>query len=228
MGSSLTEPAAMLTNRIDKATVRAWRTSLVAWSEPDGFALQVEEIRATPGFREAVFKQAGFDFFRDAWMAGRIASYLGPKRVRLCPDAGLDFELDFDCEIKKYEVTEADKPGRRRGDEAIESVPKPDPVEAWRRRFEAIYPAVTGVVQKKIKKPYTIDTHLVIYVNLGCYGAYRDEGIEVLRHATESAKDHFREVLTYWEGNLYRFWKGGKDEFQAWTPHSLDDVDDWP
>jgi hypothetical protein len=217
----------MSSKRFDKLTLRRW-SNLSEWSEPDAFAAQVEEIRVTPGFREAVFKQAGLVFFRDAWVAGRVATYLRPKRVRLCSNVRPDFELDLDGEIKKYEVTEADEPGRKRGDEPIKSVVEPDPVEAWRERFEAIRPAVTAVIVKKTKKLYAADTQLVIYVNLGCYGAYLDEGIEVLRNATEPAKDHFREVFTYWEGNLYRFWTLGKSDFRSWTPNSLEEIDDWP
>src|SRR5207249_4187366 len=107
----------------------------------------------------------------------RIATALGAKQVRLCPGERPDFELMFDEETWQYEVTEADMPGRRRGDESTTPVVEFDPVEDWRKRFEAIPVSLKSVVGKKLEKNYNPDISLVVYVNLGSYGAYRNEGL---------------------------------------------------
>ena len=44
--------------------------------------------------------------------------------------------------------------GRRRGDEIEVPSLEPDPVENWRRRFEAIPAALNRVVTKKMAKDY--------------------------------------------------------------------------
>jgi hypothetical protein len=106
--------------------------------------------------------------------------------------------------------------GRRRGDETEGLTIQPDPVENWRKRFEAIPAALDRVVGKKVRKDYEPSDSLVIYVNLGCYGAYVDEGLPILRDGTSLAKDSFRRVFVLWEGVLYRFWQNGRLSFDRW------------
>jgi hypothetical protein len=208
--------------KLDSATIRRWRTKLTRWADPAAFDEFVEAIRRAPGFDEVVFTQAGLDFFRDAWLAAKIAQRLSADRVRLCPADRPDFELDFAGEIRSYEATEADMPDRRRGDEPIDRDAQEDPVEDWRKRFDAIGPSVGAVVAKKLQKTYDPEVRLLIYVNLGCYGAYLTEGAQVLRAATEPAKHRFKEVFAYWEGNLYLFWQNGGPAFRLWKADADD------
>ncbi|MGY3495936.1 hypothetical protein [Bradyrhizobium sp. USDA 4502] len=97
--------------------------------------------------------------------------------------------------------------GRRRGDEPDDVNWRPDPVEEWRKRFEAIPAALDRVVSKKISKSYPLGVALVVFVNLGCYGAYVEEGIPILHAGTEPVKDKFSSVFATWEGNLYKCWE---------------------
>ena len=59
--------------------------------------------------------------------------------VRLVASQRPDFEIRIDGQIQQFEATEADIEGRRRGDEPDDPYLRPDPVENWRRRFEAIH-----------------------------------------------------------------------------------------
>jgi len=100
---------------------------------------------------------------------------------------------------------------------------EPDPVENWRKRFDAIPTALNRVITKKLTKDYQSDVSLVIYVNLGCYGAYVSEGVPILCEGASLAKDKFKRVFVFWEGNFYKFWEDGKDVFEKWQYARLDD-----
>jgi hypothetical protein len=151
---------------------------------------------------------------RDAWIASRVARALSSDMVRLVSAERPDFEIQIDGKIEQFEATEADMKGRRRGDEPDDLELRPDPVENWRRRFEAIPEALDRVVAKKLKKDYLPEVNLAIYVNLGCYGAYIREGLPIIRDHTAPARTKFKRIFVLWEGCLYKFWEDGKYQFE--------------
>ena len=201
--------------RIRRETLVAWTTELSEWTPTDTFRTRIDQIAlAIP--RSTFFSQGGLAFLRDAWIASRVASALPSNTVRLVSAQRPDFEIQIDGQIQQFEATEADIEGRRRGDEPDGTYPRPDPVEAWRRRFEAIPAALDRVVAKKLKKDYPPDVNLAIYVNLGCYGAYVKEGLPILRDHTAAARTKFKRVFALWEGCLYKFWEEGEFRFGKW------------
>ena len=113
--------------------------------------------------------------------------------------------------------------GRRRGDELERFGWQPDPVANCRKRFEAIPAALDRVLAKKVGKKYPPSVSLVIYLNLGCYGYYVDEGLPILREGTAPARDKFKLVFVMWEGMLYKFWENGKDVSENWQFARADD-----
>jgi hypothetical protein len=206
----------MTFGHIPRETLEVWRAELSDWARPEIFRSRVAEL-IVPLFRDGLFfRQAGLTFLRDAWIAGRVATALSSDSVRLIPDERPDFEIKCDGRIQQFEATEADMDGRRRGAEPEQLGPQPDPVENWRRRFEAIPKALNRVVAKKVSKEYPLSVSLVIYVNLGCYGAYVDEGLPILRQGTAPAREKFKLVLVMWEGILYKFWENGESVFEKW------------
>ena len=112
---------------------------------------------------------------------------------------------------------------RRRGAEPDTPGLQQDPVENWRKRFEAIPGAMDRVITKKMTKEYQPEVSLVIYVNLGCYGAYVEQGLPILRDASAPAKDRFKNIFVLWEGSLYKFWEDGKYAFERQQYARLDD-----
>jgi hypothetical protein len=215
----------MLASRepVPNETLKAWRAELSQWAQPDVFRSRVDELKV-PLLRDRLFfHQAGLEFLRDAWTAGRVATALSCDAVRLVSAPQPDFEVRCEDQIQQFEATEADMDGRRRGDEPEQPGPQYDPVENWRRRFEAIPAALDRVVAKKVGKEYPPNVGLVIYLNLGCYGAYVDEGVPILRQGTAPAKDKFKLVFVMWEGILYKFWENGKDLFESWKFAPADD-----
>lgn len=208
--------------RVPRQTLDFWRDELSEWMPAPAFRNRVENIvRAMP--RHIFFGQGGLAFLRDAWVAGRVATALTSDLVRLIPDRRPDFEIQTGQRVEQFEATEADMDGRRRGDELDIPRLEPDPVENWRRRFEAIPAALDRVIRKKVAKPYSPHVNLVIYVNLGCYGAYVSEGLPILRAGTALAKEKFKSVFALWEGTLYRFWADGNATFDRWPCARTDD-----
>lgn len=201
--------------RIPRENLVAWTAELSEWVPAARFRARIDEIAlAIP--RRTFFGQGGLAFLRDAWIASRVATALPPDAVRLVSARRPDFEIQVDGQIQQFEATEADMEGRRRGDEPDDPSPQPDPVEAWRGRFEAIPAALDRVVAKKLKKDYSPDVSLAIYVNLGCYGAYVKEGMPILRDRTAPARTKFKRVFVLWEGCLYKFWEEGELRFAKW------------
>ena len=201
--------------RIPKSALAAWKTELSEWTSPEAFRSRVDQIvRGIP--RNIFFRQGGLTFLRDAWTASRVACALPSDTVRLIVSQRPDFEIQIDGQILQFEATEADIEGRRRGDEPDDPYPRMDPVENWRRRFEAIPVALDRVVAKKLKKDYPPEVNLAVYVNLGCYGAYVKEGLPILRDHTAAARAKFKSVFVLWEGSLYKFWEEGKLRIEKW------------
>lgn len=202
-------------NRISKSTLDMWRAELSNWNPVDAFCRRVDEI-VRPLPRPIFFGQAGLAFLRDAWIAGRVGTALSSDLIRLSPTERPDFELQMNGLIQQFEATEADRDGRRRGEERDCPELQPDPVEQWRERFEAIPAALDRVVTKKVAKPYPAGVGLVIYLNLGCYGAYLDEGLPIIQSGTAPAKDKFSVVLVMWEGAVYKLWEDGRPVMRRW------------
>jgi hypothetical protein len=217
------KPREMPLERIPKETLKAWRVELSQWAQPDVFRSRVHEL-IVPLFRNRLFfRHRDLTFLSEAWIAGRVATALSCDYVRLLLADRPDFEIESEGQIHQFEATEADRDGRRRGDEPEQLGWQPDPVENCRKRFEAIPAALDRVVAKKVGKKYPPGVSLVIYLNLGCYGYYVDEGLPILRQGTAPAKDKFKVVFVMWEGILYKFWENGEGVFESWRFTGADD-----
>jgi hypothetical protein len=214
--------ARKMMDRIPKQTLIAWETELREWMPSIVFRDRIDELLLSIPQR-TFFRQPGLTFLRDGWIASRVADALSSDSVRLVRDERPDFEIRSKGKIEQFEATEADMDDRRRGDEPDDPCLQPDPVENWRKRFEAIPAALDRVIAKKIHKGYQPDVNLVIYVNLGSYGTYVSEGLPILRDGTSPAKDKFKRVFALWEGSLYRFWEDGMHSFEKWQTARLHD-----
>jgi hypothetical protein len=137
-----------LLHRIPRDTLDAWATELSTWTPADSFRTRIDQIaRSIP--RSIFFRQGGLTFLREAWIASRTACALQAGSVRLVAAQRPDFEVQIGGQIEQFEATEADMDGRRRGDEPEWHDMRPDPVEDWRTRFEAIPAALDRVITKK-------------------------------------------------------------------------------
>jgi len=207
--------------RIPKRALGTWRAELSDWTQPLAFGRHADEIVHSV-HRDIFFNQAGLTFLRDAWIASRVAYALSPESVRLVPDARPDFEIRSTGEIQQFEATKADDDERRRDAESERPDLEPDPVENWRKRFEAIPTALNRVITKKLTKDYQSDVSLVIYLNLGCYGAYVSQGVPILCEGASLAKNNSNAFSSFGRAISTSFGKTGKTclrngSMHAWT-----------
>lgn len=187
---------------------------------------KLEQWTPTAHFQQAVdFRCAAIDsadyfcstanqWLRDAYLAARFASYSRARTVRLVPRPARypDFEVQFpNGKIMRVEATEVDLPGRRRGDEyrnqkrAACSLMH-DPDSSWERRRDAIIPGIKGAVERKSKKDYPPGTSLMLYVNLGTYGAWQADIERQFSTCADFGSSPFTSVWALWGGRLYRCW----------------------
>jgi hypothetical protein len=155
-------------------------------------------------------------WLREAWIAGEFGHHRLAQRIRLASEGGWpDFEVELaDGSHLKCEAIEADKLGRKRGQEWRSSKKLGYPTEqssyedmlADRRSIPA---ALTAAVQRKLEKLYPEnEAGLVIYLNIG-WGVWRSEIEPVIALHTRNALQRFNSVWTLWNGRLYRTWDDG-------------------
>jgi len=178
----------------------------------------------TNGKAVDLFNQAGVDFVLEAWGGAKFGELRNAEHVRLVLDDQPDFLLRFDsCIEEKWEFTEADVHGRRRGDEyrdMAEDIANrreavaDDPVENWVQRADQVPDVLRDRATNKAKKAYPKETHLLIYLNVNEFGIRHKEIEEGMADATEPASGAFEEVWILWKEQAYRLWKDGKPAFK--------------
>lgn len=154
-------------------------------------------------------------FMEDAHIAAQFALARGASRVRLVKDPP-DFEIEADGVVQKFEATEADHLGRRRGDEYRAKLGQPSRFEqfdtaAINADIAAVPGALRAAAELKAAKAkadprYDPSWGLVILQNAATHGCGRAEIEACLGAATEPASHVFREVWVLWGGDAYRTW----------------------
>lgn len=202
------------------------QSRLSDWTSVDDFSKTRREIDDKLGGLAALRSNgsAKLGFWRDAWVAETYAKLTNASAVRLVTSQRPDFELQYRDDIKAFEATEIDRPGRRRGDEFEASLLAKaaglcdiadDPPENWLtpKTAEA---ALKAASQSKANKPYPAECGLVIYLNWSFYAFdnFEARAIEcVMSSATSVAASAFCTVDILWQSRLYRVWNNGKALF---------------
>lgn len=108
--------------------------------------------------------------FREAYVACRFAAFRRASAVRLLPERDTietpDFALKIGSNEQCFEITEADRPGRRRGDEDHSSLTRPVlvPDDEWTDPLE-YQELVSHRVRKKAAKNYDECQGLLVWSN---------------------------------------------------------------
>ena len=168
--------------------------------------------------RHFLITDAGLGFFRDAQRALNFATLLRAEKVRLTATDPPDFELQISGEIRAFEVTEADIPGRKRGDEYKEKRrlrTSGGPVVRHLTAEEMPSSQVVASILKRAAERKTDDRYLpewgfLIYLNVWNFGAERNEVEAVMHEATTVVKDRFSTVWILWQDAAYRIWDNGQ------------------
>lgn len=177
--------------------------------------LSVEEFDRLYGELSSInsseFYRPTNQWLRDAYIAMQFSKLIGAAQVRLIPKPATqpDFEVTLSCgRLLRMEATEALPKGRRRGDEFKfeKRLGYPmrliDQDELLGRRLAIPY-ALSNAIQKKRNKTYDEGTCLVVDVNIGTSGLWRDEIERDLMACLAEAAGAFERVYAIWSGRLY-------------------------
>lgn len=175
------------------------------WQLPDELR-QTAEMEATRLGQMALLRPG--KKFREAYVASRFAAFRKALSVRLLPESNdtvtPDFEMKVGGLVQQLEITEADRPGRRRGDEGhstIEGlVPIPDDEWTDPDEYQAL---VARQASTKADKSYDRCEGLIIWSNAWPIANEQVLTLEWWRTACKPAESAFTEV-----------WVGTKSELR--------------
>jgi hypothetical protein len=150
--------------------------------------------------------------YREGISAIRVAHNIGARSLRINPKdkKAPDIEIRLrNGGVISFQETLADIEGReiavenRKWAEAGYPM-RHDPQEDWWARRQEVGPAITRAIDLKSAKKYPPQTRLLIYLNLGTYGTWRDEiEADIIRFSAPGLQ-WFASVWVLWEGRLYR------------------------
>ena len=183
------------------------------WQSPETFFKEVDSFLEIAD-SEATFTDPAYQAWLDAYIAGKfsvIRNTVQPIRVRMVRDPHPDFELEIEGRIVPFEATEADRVGRRRGDEyrlAAERRRKglPPDLEGFDpgEELEAAREAIPRVLRRKAEKLYSPPPNLVVIVNLTTFGETLP--LDELTDQTEPYRRSFESIWLVWGLRAIQTW----------------------
>jgi hypothetical protein len=192
------------------------------WSPQTLLEGALAQMHAIPGNvpGNLLFNNPALKPLREAYAAAKFATIRGQRRaceVRLVDPATKfpDFEIRLGDVIEQFEQTEADREGRRRGDEyreADQRVASGSP--AGLKHYDpdeemlAVPQAISVALECKAKKHYRPRPHLLVYVNFPT-----DNGRPPLKdlqamQLVEPYRETFLSIWLLWGDNAVRCWPG--------------------
>jgi hypothetical protein len=160
------------------------------------------------------FRQRDLAFIREGWVIYGFAKAVEATEVCLGRDKWPDAMVRRGEVVSQFEITEAMKLERKRGDEDW-SAPS-----LWRDRVDGkddVISAIKFAAQKKAKRGYPRTAGLIIYANVDPRSG-RAEVKSLLHDATLESRDLFTEVWVLWGYRFYLVWRSGVScDFQAST-----------
>ena len=204
--------------RLTRAQIQQHRSAYEQWQSPEELLSRSEGLMSSMS-GEDFFNQPGIDFIREGLAAATFGKAREADAVRLVAktDHWPDFEIRLNGMVEAWEITEADVPGRRRGDEyrddplmAGDKALGLDHAENYIARAERAPDAIRARCLAKAAKRYGGRAALLIYLNISDFGTRHKEIEECFPWATAPAKDAFTEVWILWKGRIYRVWRDGR------------------
>jgi hypothetical protein len=150
--------------------------------------------------------------FREGFVAIRVARIIGARSIRINPRDSKAPDIDIQLRnggAFSFQESLADCKDRHMVREHRKWVADgnkvmPDPASEWLARRREIGPAISRAIELKASKNYPPTTNLLLYLNLGTYGTWRDEIEADILRFSEPGPNWFRSVWILWEGRLYR------------------------
>jgi hypothetical protein len=201
---------------LTKEEIRRFRERLLKWQSLDEFNAVLEEWHEISGGFSII--QPGSDTYRDGWIAAHFAKAVAGDRLRLVGADRPDFEMEIRSRVSEFEATEADIPGRRRGQEYWQDWEMQHRGESTVRDHNApgilrreVGNMLRGAAENKSQIGYGTDCNLVIYLNPGDFDWYHEEILSSFIPSTERAGRVFRSVCILWKEVAYCAWRLGSE-----------------
>jgi hypothetical protein len=158
----------------------------------------------------------GFKKLREATAAAKFALVLSgdrPVSIELESDRFPDFTLRVGNNILAFEQTEADRPGRRRGDEYRRAARRkaeglPLPIEQYDPAGEEqdAIPAIIEAIQKKANRRNSPPPNLLVYVNFSCDWEKPPITGLIASQLAHRWRADFESCWLLWEDRIFRLW----------------------
>ena len=186
--------------------LRAAHSTLTVPRPPRDFQAAVKALhRRTTS--KVLFNNPRQKFLLDAWTLAEFAIRLNSAEQAWLSgpeDQWPDGYLQVGGATKNVEVTIADMPGRKMGEEyrthgGIEC----DPAENWASRANAIPQALETAIRKKVAKRYGSRLWLVIYLNLNDYGIRQRQTELIIAQVKQKHASAFNALFVLWKDKLY-------------------------
>jgi hypothetical protein len=168
----MTPPTSLTRDELKQA-----RADLEGWLSPKDFGNKVEMLDRRITSSEH-FISTELKFLRDdAWVLAEFARLINADSVRLARETERfpDGHVKVSGNCLKIEITEADRKGRRRGDEYKPDAPRVtcDPIN----NAETVATALEQAIKNKVEKNYAPPPPptLVVNLNLGVHGNREQE-----------------------------------------------------
>lgn len=190
---------------LTKPGLKKIRSDLAEWRTPSELKDICNQIREEVDGK-TFFNKGGLTFITEAIVAADFGVERAASRVRLTPEIEErpDFELDFGDRIEKFEMVQADRRGRRRGDEyrAKAELPAGTVIHLGAPLPDEITEMVRTAACKKAK-PYPSGTRLIIYLEAPKFRS--DESLlgASFTNAVYGARPFFSAIWVMWQGIPY-------------------------
>ena len=180
--------------------------------KPSDLVARVEEViepedeKETWEHDEAVFNLPKAGVLRDAWIVGKFAELAGADCARLSGDQWPDGVVTIRGRQHNVEATEAQMPGRRRGDEYRADRPRVGDggPRAWDRVEAAVPGVLANAILKKAAKNYSEPSLLVVLLTIPDYGARHAEIEAHIGNCHFDQRSRFEAVYIIWKNKLYQ------------------------
>jgi hypothetical protein len=167
------------------------RAELENWLPPNEFANKVEALDLRVASCER-FSSHNFKFLRDdAWVLAQFARLINADGVRLVRQETEHFPdgyVKVSGQCWQIEITEADRPERKRGKEY-----KPDAPTFTHEQInsaESVAQVLCNAIEKKTEQNYAPQPTLVVNLNIGVHGNQTEE--EKLKSLVAAIKERYR------------------------------------
>jgi len=184
------------------------------WWHPAEFFPMVQKHNE-PIPSDEFFARPEFQPLREAYAAGLFSWILAQERsvlVKLDADRFPDFDLKLHEGEVRFELVEANQPGRRRTEEYREAARReaaglPERIETFDPDAEqqAALPAIRHAVELKAAKKYKPAPHLLVYVNFWLFNKPPLTPAQFGR-LLQPWRESFPELWLLWQGHAIRCW----------------------